>query len=348
MAVATALGMLPVAVQPLQTECARKSRSSSSGVPRPSPSVLRITTTISSGGVAVDAHRASVTPPIVCGPARAPRQRPAVVQPQSRRRRRSQGERVNARSVPSSDEVLSALVIVLAFPVAAVAAGAPACADARVSMDDAIQLALNRNQAMRGAAPRDRRVEAPIRSRPASSPIPSVSFGADGFPLFSPRQINWDFLGNVVSYSSLTELHLRARRQAAEPHHGGRRHDGRDRARACSTPSDSCDSRRSRRSSTSLLAKSTLELAQENLKSFSDVVDVNRQRVTAGDLARGRVLQDLAAEAAVRAGRLERGGGAGAGQGDAPATDRIRDRAGGLRRQRRSGVSRPTRSISKT
>src|SRR5262249_11840811 len=34
-----------------------------------------------------------------------------------------------------------------------------------------------------------------------------------------------------------------------------------------------------------LLAKSTLSLAEENLKSFSDVVDINRARVTAGDLA---------------------------------------------------------------
>src|SRR4029079_8330905 len=34
-----------------------------------------------------------------------------------------------------------------------------------------------------------------------------------------------------------------------------------------------------------LLAKSTLDLAQQNLKSFGDVVAVNQQRVTSGDLA---------------------------------------------------------------
>ena len=36
-----------------------------------------------------------------------------------------------------------------------------------------------------------------------------------------------------------------------------------------------------------LLAKSTLDLAQQDLKSFSEVVDLNRQRVAAGDLAQG-------------------------------------------------------------
>ena len=51
-----------------------------------------------------------------------------------------------------------------------------------------------------------------------------------------------------------------------------------------------------------LLAKSTLDLATENLKNFSNVLDVNRERMRAGDLAESRVLQDLAPEAAIRAG----------------------------------------------
>ncbi len=55
-----------------------------------------------------------------------------------------------------------------------------------------------------------------------------------------------------------------------------------------------------------LLAKSTLELAQENLKNFSNVVDVNRERVRAGDLAEVGFLQDFAPEAAVRTGSSPR------------------------------------------
>ena len=64
-----------------------------------------------------------------------------------------------------------------------------------------------------------------------------------------------------------------------------------------------------------LLAKSTLDLARENLKSFSEVVDVNRQRVQRGRPAEGEFykisLQKLQFEQDVSAAEV----GARAGQG---------------------------------
>lgn len=175
-----------------------------------------------------------------------------------------------------------ALVLVLTFPAAAWPQ-APPQVPARVALDDAIRMALDRNQAIRAQrlaieASRADQITAGLK------PNLGVSFGADGFPPFAPKQINWDFLVNSVSYSSSVS-YLWER--------GGKR---RNRITVAEDTTDVTtkgvlDAERQLRFQTAqafigvLLAKSTLELAQENLKSFSEVVDVNRQRVTSGDLA---------------------------------------------------------------
>ena len=170
----------------------------------------------------------------------------------------------------------------LTFPAAAWPQ-APPQVPARVALDDAIRMALDRNQAIRAQrlaieASRADQITAGLK------PNLGVSFGADGFPPFAPKQINWDFLVNSVSYSSSVS-YLWER--------GGKR---RNRITVAEDTTDVTtkgvlDAERQLRFQTAqafigvLLAKSTLELAQENLKSFSEVVDVNRQRVTSGDLA---------------------------------------------------------------
>ena len=69
-----------------------------------------------------------------------------------------------------------------------------------------------------------------------------------------------------------------------------------------------------------LLAKSTLDLAQREPRRTSPTSSTSTASgVHAGDLAESRLLQNLAAEAAVRAGRLGGGGRARPGQGDAAA-----------------------------
>ena len=154
---------------------------------------------------------------------------------------------------------------------------------ARLSMEDAVRMALARNQALQAQrltvdAARADEITAGLK------PNIGFSFGVSGFTPFTPSTLNLDFLKNGASYdTSATYLFER----------GGKR--GNRIALAQTTTEQTSrtvlDAERQLRFQTEqafiavLLAKSSLDLAQQNLKSFSDVVDVNRQRVTAGDLA---------------------------------------------------------------
>ena len=96
-----------------------------------------------------------------------------------------------------------------------------------------------------------------------------------------------------------------------------------------------------------LLAKSTLDLARENLKNFSNVVDVNRERMRAGDLAESEFykisLQKLQFEQDLSAAEVGAGPGARPRCARTSATRAVDRR---LRRRRRSGLpeSQPSRS----
>jgi cobalt-zinc-cadmium efflux system outer membrane protein len=71
----------------------------------------------------------------------------------------------------------------------------------RVSIDDAIRLSLDRNQSLRAlrlTIEEARADEITAEQKPNFN----VSFGAEGFPLFSPGQINTRFLGSDISYSA--------------------------------------------------------------------------------------------------------------------------------------------------
>ena len=178
---------------------------------------------------------------------------------------------------------------------AAIFAGTPICAHAqtvqpgpgqpltRLTMDDAVRLAVARNQTLQ--AQRLTIAQAKADETTANlKPNINVSFGVAGFTPFTPSSINSDFFANVASYSAgVSTLFER----------GGKRGNRLAFAQATTdvTTKTVTDAERQLRFQTAqafiavLLAKSTLELAQQNLKNFSDVVDVNRQRVTAGDLA---------------------------------------------------------------
>jgi cobalt-zinc-cadmium efflux system outer membrane protein len=184
----------------------------------------------------------------------------------------------------------AAAIVAGVAAVAAVALVLPGAAAAQVaapatqlSMDDAVRLALARNQALQAqrltvdAAKADE-ITANFK------PNINVSFGVAGFTPFTPSSLNTDFWANGASYSA-TGVYTFER--------GGKRGNRLAVAQATTeqTSRTVLDAERQLRFQTAqafiavLLAKSTLELAQQNLKSFSDVVDVNRQRVTAGDLA---------------------------------------------------------------
>ena len=155
----------------------------------------------------------------------------------------------------------------------------------RVSMNDAVRLTLERNQTLRGQRLTIDESKAD-ETTAALKPNLGFSFDATGFPFFSPRQINSDFLRNGVSYN--TSLSYTFER-------GGKREKRTTVAEDTTevTRRNVIDLERQLRFQAeqafvnALLAKSTLELAQENLQSFSEVVELNRQRVTSGDLAQG-------------------------------------------------------------
>jgi cobalt-zinc-cadmium efflux system outer membrane protein len=176
--------------------------------------------------------------------------------------------------------VAAALIVALPPLSAAAQIAAPI---ARLSMDDAVRLALARNQALQAQRMEIDAAKAD-ETTAALKPNIGLSLSADGFTPFSPRKINWDFLTNTVSYgSSASYLFER----------GGKRNNRIAVAQATTdvTTKNVLDAERQLRFQTAqafigvLFAKSTLDLAQQNLKSFSDVVEVNRRRVAAGDLA---------------------------------------------------------------
>jgi cobalt-zinc-cadmium efflux system outer membrane protein len=179
--------------------------------------------------------------------------------------------------------------------IAAIVAAVPVCARAqtvqplpgqplnRLSMDDAMRLALARNQTLQAQRLTIDQAKADETTADLKPNI-SVSFGVAGFTPFTPSSINSDFFANVASYSAgVSTLFER----------GGKRGNRLAFAQATTdvTTKTVTDAERQLRFQTAqafigvLLAKSTLELAQQNLKNFSDVVDVNQQRVTAGALA---------------------------------------------------------------
>src|SRR5436190_6366125 len=177
----------------------------------------------------------------------------------------------------------AAVLMTVSLPVGAAAQlAAPV---AQLSMDEAVRLALARNQPMQAQrlaidASKADEITAGLK------PNLGVSFGVAGFTPFTPSTLDLDFLKNGASYSG----------SAAYLFERGGKRDNRialARATTAQTGYTVRDAERQLRFQTEqafvgvLFAKSTLELAQQNLKSFTDVVDLNRRRVTAGDLAEG-------------------------------------------------------------
>lgn len=186
---------------------------------------------------------------------------------------------------PPFSRSIAALVASIALAAPHIGAQGVPSPVTRVSMNDAVRLTLERNQTLRGQRLTIDESKAD-ETTAALKPNPNFSFDASGFTLFSPRQINTDFLRNDVSYS--TSLSYTFER-------GGKRQKRTTVAEDTTevTRRNVDDLERQLRFQTeqafvnALLAKSTLELAQQNLQSFSDVVELNRERVTAGDLAQG-------------------------------------------------------------
>ena len=186
-----------------------------------------------------------------------------------------------ARGPVARTAAAAAVVLVAGLGVEATAQGPIS----RVSMGQAVRLTLDRNQALHV-----QRLTIDLskadETTAALKPNPGFSFDTDGLTLFSPNALNGDFWKNGAAYTFGVDYTFER---------GGKR---RRRIRAAEdatdvTAKDVLDAERQARFDTEqafiavLLARSTLDLARQNLESFSKVVDLNRQRVTAGDLAEG-------------------------------------------------------------
>jgi cobalt-zinc-cadmium efflux system outer membrane protein len=153
----------------------------------------------------------------------------------------------------------------------------------RVSMTDAVRLTLERNQTLRAQRLTIDEAKAD-ETTAALKPNFNVSFGVGGFNLSSPSQNNWDFFRDTALYTSGLSYTFER---------GGKRDKRTTIAQDTTeiTRKNVVDLERQVRFQAeqafieALLARSTLELARQDLKDFSEVVEVNRQRVAAGDVA---------------------------------------------------------------
>jgi cobalt-zinc-cadmium efflux system outer membrane protein len=178
---------------------------------------------------------------------------------------------------------------------------------ASLSIDDAVRVALERNQTLRAqrliieAAKADA-VTAGLK------PNFNLSFGTSGLSVFSPRQFTYSTVATDVTYDAGLSYTFER---------GGKR------AKRITLAEDAIDmagrsvvdAERQVRFQTEqafisvLLAKATLDVARQDLKTFSDFVDINEQRVRSGDLSELDFLpisiQRLQFEADVSAAELD-------------------------------------------
>jgi cobalt-zinc-cadmium efflux system outer membrane protein len=182
--------------------------------------------------------------------------------------------------------LVSAALLALGAPAAAVAQpvpGAQASQGPHITMADAVRLALSHNhQIVAERLNIDMSKADEITAH--LKPNPVFTSTNENFPVFTPSQLTWDNLANNQNFvESLGYLFER----------GGKRNNRTLVAKDTTTvtTNTTTDAERQLTFQTTqafinvLLAKSTLDLAQQDLQNFSNVVDVNQQRVNAGDLA---------------------------------------------------------------
>jgi len=183
------------------------------------------------------------------------------------------------------------LVVACVLPVSLDAqgpAGAQAAPLAQISLPYAVRLAFERNQTLRAQRLTIDAAKADILTA-AVRPNPAVSFTAAGLSAFSPSQLTFGTSASAVAYDAgLTYTFERGNKrqnriEVAE-------------AQVDVAAKGVADAERQVQFQTEqafinvLLAKSTLDVTRQDLKTFSDFVDLNQQRVKSGDLAEGDFL----------------------------------------------------------
>lgn len=159
----------------------------------------------------------------------------------------------------------------------------------RITLDDAIQLALKHNHALLAARTTIQQSESE-ETTANLRPNPALTVDAQYLPIFSPNQFSDEYLDNTAEFDlGLSYLFERGKKrqhrlEAAQDITAVTR----------STVADN------ERSLTFLvasqfigveLAESTLDLARQDLKSFQNTVDISEARYKAGDISEGDYLK---------------------------------------------------------
>ena len=157
-----------------------------------------------------------------------------------------------------------------------------------ISLDDAIQMALQHNHNMLAARTTIQQNEAE-ETTANLRPNPVILSDWQFLPVFQPSQFSADYLDNIAQFDlGISYLFER-----------GKKRQHRLRAAkdlTAQTRSLVADNERSLAFSVSSqfinveLAESTLELARQDLKSFQNTVDISEARYKAGDIGEGDVL----------------------------------------------------------
>ena len=159
----------------------------------------------------------------------------------------------------------------------------------RITLDEAIQLALEHNHNLKAAETtiqQDQALEITANLRPN----PTLTADAQFLPIFQPGNLTADYVDNVMQFDiGVSYLFERGRKrqhrlQAAQD-------------TTAQTKSTVADNERTLTFSVASqffsvqLAESTLDLAIEDMKSFQNTVDISQARYKAGDISEGDYLK---------------------------------------------------------
>jgi cobalt-zinc-cadmium efflux system outer membrane protein len=159
----------------------------------------------------------------------------------------------------------------------------------RITLDDAIQLALQHNHALQAARTtieqnQAQEITANLR------PNPVLSFDSQFLPLFNPGEFSASYIDNTAQFDAgISYLFERGRKRQ------NRLQAAKDQTAV--TQSMVADNERTLSFNVATqfvdvqLAESTLDLAEQDLKSFGSTVEVSEARYKAGDISEGDFLK---------------------------------------------------------
>lgn len=180
-------------------------------------------------------------------------------------------------------------LVALLFAVFPGAAAGQSQGPVRITLDEAIQLALQHNHALKAARTTIQQSQAEEITANLR-PNPALTVDAQYLPIFSPNQFSADYLDNTAEFDAgISYLFERGKKRQ---HRLEAAQDITAVTRSTVTDNE--------RSLTFLvasnfinvqLAESTLDLAQQDLKSFQSTVDISEARFKAGDISEGDFLK---------------------------------------------------------